>query len=73
MIIYTSELYNRLINIYATGYDKLPIAQKKRINILNRPEILTLDLYLHAYQDEGNLPPIPPLKDDEEEVKSETA
>ena len=33
-----SKLYNKLLNIYAIQYDKFSIAQKKRINVLNKPE-----------------------------------
>ena len=44
------------------------MARNKTIKGLNRPENLTLDLYLD--KDEDDLPPIPPLKDDEE-VKEE--
>ena len=55
-------------SIYTTQYDNLSNAQKKRINVLNSPENLTLDLYLD--EDENDLPPMPPLEDDEE-VKSE--
>ena len=45
------------------------MARNKTVKGLNRPENLTLDLYLD--KDEGDLPPIQPLKDDEEEVKEE--
>ena len=47
------ELYNKLLNIYKTQYDKPTKAKKKRIKI---------DLYL----DEDNLPPITALEGDEE-------
>ena len=47
------ELYNKLLNIYKTQYDKLTKAKKKRIKV---------DLYL----DEDNLPPITALEGDEE-------
>ena len=33
---------------------------KKRINVLNKPEILIIDI------EEDDLPPMPPLEDDEE-------
>ena len=66
MLATASELYDKLLNIYTTQYFKLLNDQKKRINVLNRPENLTLDLYL----DEDHLPPVSPLEDDEE-VKSE--
>ena len=67
MLATASELYDKLLNIYTTQYFiKLLNDQKKRINVLNRPENLTLDLYL----DEDDLPPVSPLEDDEE-VKSE--
>ena len=36
-------------------------AQKKKINILNRPENSTLGLYLNEFEDQDDLPPILPL------------
>ena len=36
-------------------------AQKKKINILNRPENSSLDLYLNEHEDQDDLPPILPL------------
>ena len=56
------ELYNKLLNIYETLYDKLTKAQKKRIKAQSVPENLTIDLYL----DEDDLPPKPAPEDDEE-------
>ena len=58
MINTASELYNKILNIYETQYDKFSIARKERINVLKNPGNLTLDLYLDDL----------PLKD--EEVKS---
>ena len=65
MINTASKLYNELLNIYTTRCDNLSEDQKKKINILNRPEILTLDF------DEDDLPSMPPL-DSDEEVKIKT-
>ena len=58
------ELYNKLLRIYKTQYDKLAKAKKERIKVHNVPENVSIDLYL----DEDNLPPMPPLKGDEETV-----
>ena len=38
-----SKLYDKLLNIYTTQYDNLSEDQQKEINVLNRPENLTLD------------------------------
>ena len=46
----------KLLNIYTTQYDKLSEYSKKRVNVLDRPESLTLDF------DEDDLP----LEGDEE-------
>ena len=40
------ELYNKLLNIYKTQYDKLTKAQKKRIKVQNILQNLPIDLYL---------------------------
>ena len=63
MIAKTSELYDKLLSIYKTQYDKLTKAQKKRINVQSIPENLPIDLYLD--EDEDDLPPIPALEGDE--------
>ena len=55
-----SKLYDKLLNIYTTQYEKFSESQKKRINVLNRSENLTLDFV------EDYLPPVPPLEGDEE-------
>ena len=55
-----SRLYDKLLNIYTTQFYNLLVDQKKRINVLNRPENLTLDFH------EDDLWPMPPLKCDEE-------
>ena len=60
MIDTFSRLYDKLLNIYTTQFDNLSVDQKKRINVLNRPENATLDF------DEDDLRPMPPLKVDEE-------
>ena len=46
MFVTAFEFYNKLLNIYLTQFDKRSMAQKKRMKFLNRPENLTLDLYL---------------------------
>ena len=38
-----SKLYDKLLNIYTTQYDKLSEDSKERVNVLNRPEMLNLD------------------------------
>ena len=60
MLVRASGSYYELLNIYATQYDGLLIAQKKLINVLNRPENLTLDFYLDEHEDEYDLSPMPP-------------
>ena len=50
-----SKLYDKLLNIYTTQYNKLSEVSKKRVNDLNTPEMITLDF------DEDDLP----LKTDE--------
>ena len=64
MINAPSELYNKPLNMYPTQYDDFSIAQKKKINILNKPKNLNLELY----SDEDELSP---LENDDDEVKSE--
>ena len=39
-----SELYDKLLSIYKTQYDKLTKAQKKRIKVQDMPENLPIDL-----------------------------
>ena len=41
----SSKLYDKLLNIYATQYYNLSEDQKKKINVLNRPEDLILDFF----------------------------
>ena len=55
-----STLYDKLLNIYTTQFYNLLVDQKKRINVLNRPENLMLDF------DKDDLWPMPPLKCNEE-------
>ena len=55
-----SILCDNLLNIYATRYDKFSENLKKRINVLNKPEMLILDF------DRGDLPPMPAVEGDEE-------
>ena len=38
------KLYNKLLNIHKTQYDKLTKAKKKRIKVQNIPEKLPIDL-----------------------------
>ena len=63
MLVTAFELYDKLVNIYTTQYDKLTKAQK-RIKVQNRPENLATDLYLD--ENEDDLLPILALEDDEE-------
>ena len=60
MIDTDSKLCDNLLNIYATRYDKFSENLKKRINVLNKPEMLILDF------DRGDLPPMPAVEGDEE-------
>ena len=60
MIDTASKLCDNLLNIYATRYDKFSENLKKRINVLNKPEMLILDF------DRGDLPPMPAVEGDEE-------
>ena len=46
------ELYDKLLSIYKTQYDKLTKRQRKRIKVQNIPENLPVDLYLD--EDEHN-------------------
>ena len=62
MINTASKLYDKLLNIYTTQYDKLSKDLNNRINVLNKPEILDFD--------RDDLPPMLVLEGDEE-VKSE--
>ena len=55
-----SKLCDNLLNIYAPRYDKFSENLKKRINVLNKPEMLILDF------DRGDLPPMPAVEGDEE-------
>ena len=48
------ELNEKLLNIYTTQYDKPPADWKKRINVLNRPEMLTLDFDEHDLPQESD-------------------
>ena len=43
MINTASTLYDNLLNIYTTQYDNISEDQKKKINVLKRPENLTRD------------------------------
>ena len=60
MIDAASKLCDNLLNIYATRYDKFSENLEKRINVLNKPEMLILDF------DRGDLPPMPAVEGDEE-------
>ena len=59
-----SESYYNLLNVYTAQRNKLTKVQKKRMKVQNWTENLPIDLYLD--EDEEDLPPMPPLKDDEE-------
>ena len=54
MINTASTLYDKLLNIYTTHYDKLAKAQKKTIIVQNIPQNVSIDLYLN--EDEDDLP-----------------
>ena len=43
MINAASKLYNKLLNIYTTHYDKLSEDSGKRVSVLNQPEMSELD------------------------------
>ena len=62
-----SKLFDRLLNIYKTQENKFSEDQKEKINVLNKPENVTITL---IEVDLSPMPPPPPLEDDEE-VKSE--
>ena len=61
------ELYNKLLSIYKTQYDKPTKAQRKKIKVQNVPVNIPINLYL----DEDDLLTMPPLEGDEEEVEEE--
>ena len=69
VIAKASELYDKLLSIYKTQYDKLTKAQRKKIKVQNIPQNLPIDIDLDEDGDE--IPPIPQLEGDEE-VKSES-
>ena len=54
------KLYGELLNICKTKYKKLYEDLKKRIYVLNKPEMLIIHI------EEDDLPPMSPLEDDEE-------
>ena len=62
MVARAHELYDKLLNIYKTQYDKLTKAQRKRIKAQNVPENLPIDLYI----DEDDLPAMPALEGNDE-------
>ena len=62
MVTRAHELYDKLLNIYKTQYDKLAKAQRKRIKVQNVPENLPIDLYI----DEDDLPAMPALEGNDE-------
>ena len=64
MIANRSTLYDKLLSIYKTQYDKLIKAEKKSIRVQNTPKNLVISLYLD--KDEDDLPSIPALQGDEE-------
>ena len=57
MLATPSDLYDKLLNVYTTQYDKVTKDQKKKIKVQNRPEKLVINLYLDV--DEDDLPLIP--------------
>ena len=64
MINTTSKLYDNLLSIYKTQYDKHSKNSNKRVNVPNKPEMLVLNF------DRDDLSPMAALED-EEEVKVE--
>ena len=56
----TSKLYDKLLNKYGTQYNKLSEYQKKMINVVNKPGMLSLDFT------EDDLVPMFSLEGDEE-------
>ena len=61
-----SRLYDKVLNIYTTQYEKFSEDLKKMVNILNKPEILIPDF------DRDDLPSISTLLEGDEEVKLES-
>ena len=61
-----SRLYDKVLNIYTTQYEKFSEDLKKMVNILNKAEILIPDF------DRDDLPSISTLLEDDEEVKLES-
>ena len=58
MLTAAHELYDKVLIIYKTQYDKLKQAHQKNIKVQDMPDNLSIDLYL----DEDHLPPIPTLE-----------
>ena len=61
-----SWLYDKVLNIYTTQYEKFSEDLKKMVNILNKAEILIPDF------DRDDLPSISTLLEGDEEVKLES-
>ena len=61
-----SRLYDKVLNIYTTQYEKFSEDLKKMVNILNKAEILIPDF------DRDDLPSISTLPEGDEEVKLES-
>ena len=61
-----SRLYDKVLNIYTTQYEKFSEDLKKMVNILNKAEILIPDF------DRDDLPSISTLLEGDEEVKLES-
>ena len=60
MISTASQLYDKSLNIFTTQYNNLSEDQQKKINVINRPENLTLGFV------ENDLPSMLSLEVDEE-------
>ena len=58
------ELYDKLLKIYKTQYDKITKAHQKMIKVQCIPENIPTDIYLH--EDKYDLPPMLALEGDEE-------
>ena len=61
-----SRLYDKVLNIYTTQYEKFSEDLKEMVNILNKAEILIPDF------DRDDLPSISTLLEGDEEVKLES-
>ena len=71
-----SELYNEYLEIYFAQYMALPDVEKRKVGNKYDPKNLFLEGYDYSVRSEDkkeltDIPPMPPLEGDEEEVKEE--